>query len=93
VIELEIVDGGKPQPPPLTEDEVIAATRQSDWRRDAKEVSEREFAAFKAVAESRRLPENSCAWGQSTQPTSRLLESPESTRAGRANLGRQSVSR
>ncbi|HTN03569.1 MAG TPA: hypothetical protein VL132_16885, partial [Planctomycetaceae bacterium] len=43
--------------PPLTEEEVVAAIQRSDWKRDAKDVSEREFAAFKAVAKSRRLPE------------------------------------
>jgi len=77
----------------LTEDEVIAAIKQSHWKRDAKEVSEREFAAFRAVAESRGLPKDSYAWGQNTQPTSKLLENPEFTRAGRMNLGRESVSR
>jgi len=47
----------------LTEDEVIAAIKQSDWKRDAKNVSEREFAALKSVAESRRLPKDPNAWG------------------------------
>ena len=32
-------------------------------------------------------------WGQNTQPTSKLLENPEFTRASRMNLGRRSVSR
>jgi len=77
----------------LTEDEVIAAIKQSDWKRDAKEFSERESAAFKAAAECRRLPKDSYAWGQNTQPTSKLLENPEFTRASRMNLRRQSVSR
>ncbi len=43
--------------PPLTEEEVVAAIQRSDWKRDTKDVSEREFAAFKAVAKTRRLPE------------------------------------
>ena len=42
--------------PPLTEEEVLKAIKRSDWKRDVPDVSEREFAAFKAVAETRRLP-------------------------------------
>lgn len=45
------------EPPPLTEEEVVAAIQRSDWKRDTKDVTEREFAAFKAVAKTRRLPE------------------------------------
>ena len=42
--------------PPLTEGEVLKAVKRSDWKRDVPTVSEREFAAFKAVAETGRLP-------------------------------------
>ena len=33
------------------------------------------------------------AWSQNTQPTSKLLENQEFTRASRMNLGRRSLSR
>ena len=42
--------------PLLTEEEVIAAIKRSDWKRDVPHASERAIAAFKAVAETRRLP-------------------------------------
>ena len=42
---------------------MIAAIKQSDWKRDAKNVSQLEFAALKAVAESRRLPSQSVVDG------------------------------
>ena len=45
--------------PPLTEEEVLAAIVRTDWKRDVPGASEREFAAFKAVAETRRLPKGS----------------------------------
>ena len=37
--------------------------------------------------------DDSIAWGQNTQPTSKPLENQEFTRAGRMSLGRRSVSR
>jgi WD40 repeat protein len=42
--------------PSLTEAEVVTAIERSDWKRDAPDVSEREFLAFKAIAKTRRLP-------------------------------------
>ncbi len=45
--------------PALTEEEVIGFINRSDKEGDAKDLNDREFAAFKAVAESKRLPQDS----------------------------------
>ncbi len=42
--------------PPLTEEEVVEAINRFAWKRDVPDGIEDEFAAFKAVAETRRLP-------------------------------------
>ncbi|MDA1049938.1 MAG: TIGR03067 domain-containing protein [Planctomycetota bacterium] len=52
--------------PALTEDEVLTAIKQSDWKRDAPDLNEREVATFKEVAESGRLPKGSYLWVRTT---------------------------
>lgn len=42
--------------PPLTEDEVVAAIQRSQWKPGERNRSEREFAVFKSVAQTRQLP-------------------------------------
>jgi len=44
--------------PPLTEDEVVAAIRWWDWRRDELPVAEGEYRAFRKIAETRTLPKD-----------------------------------
>ncbi len=45
--------------PPLTEDEVVAAIKQSKWEIKSNRLNEKEIAAFKTVTETRLLPEGS----------------------------------
>src|SRR5690606_20923844 len=51
------VIAGLPQPP-LTEEEVVAAILHWKTRRDDAPVSNKDFATFQAVAETRQLPED-----------------------------------
>ena len=46
--------------PAVTEDEVIASIKRDQWKRgDPQSLNEKEIAAFKAIAESKRLPKGS----------------------------------
>ena len=45
--------------PPMSADEAVAAIKQSKWEVDPDRINQQEIAAFKAVAESRRLPKGS----------------------------------
>ena len=45
--------------PVLTEDEVITVLKQDEWKPEDSPLNEKEIAAFKAVAESPRLPKGS----------------------------------
>ena len=56
---------------PLTEDEVVTAIQHSQWKPGEHHRSEREFAVFKSVAESRKLPKEAyfTAWTRENPST------------------------
>ena len=45
--------------PALTEDEVITVLKQDEWKPENTPLNEKEIAAFKAVAQSQRMPKGS----------------------------------